>query len=66
MRLLPWIERSETPKGGRVDRVYGLRLEVTWLELRAWWRKLRPGRRRRKPTEPIAPAADADADPESL
>lgn len=40
MRLFPWLERNDSPRGGKVERVFGLRVEMTLLELRAMWRRL--------------------------
>jgi hypothetical protein len=37
----PWLEKSDSPNGRKSDRLIGIRVQVTWLELKAWWRKLR-------------------------
>lgn len=53
MKLGPWIEK-ETPKA---PTIYGLRLQVTWLELRAWVRRVGKTLRRSTPkaNEPPRP-----------
>ena len=53
----PWLEKSDSPNGRKSDRLIGIRVQVTWLEVKAWWRKLF---KRREPgkSEIILPTGD--------
>jgi len=60
VKLLPWIDK-ESPKA---PRLYGLRVAITWLEIKMAWKKFRHRKEPRielptgddysedKPTEP--------------
>jgi hypothetical protein len=36
----PWVENDSSPGGRKVNRLFGIRVSVTWLEIKAAWRKL--------------------------
>lgn len=49
VKLLPWIESHRSgARGVKRERLIGIKVELTWMEARAWWRRWKQKRDARR------------------